>query len=224
MTADQQIELAGIIASAIQSLFWPIVIIFIFIYFGEPLKRFLGNLGELTFKAAGVEATAKKQQAEAATALFPDVENRIRANLESEALIRELKEIVSRENGKRTEGEVSEFLAAVADKTIETIRQENFISVDSRPLAGSSGHVWELPYSQFASVSEFLDNIWFLLRIYDIPSVAYGNKWLLRNTETGKKYQNMGRSWAKKFGKSLDTRSLTDVGIMPGMKLEIISP
>ena len=45
------------------------VLLFILLYFGEPLKQFASSLGEFTFKAAGVEATAKRQQIEAATLL-----------------------------------------------------------------------------------------------------------------------------------------------------------
>ncbi len=50
---------------------WPLVVLFIIVYFRLPLKRFLADLGEFSFKAgaSGLEATAKKHQIEAAALL-----------------------------------------------------------------------------------------------------------------------------------------------------------
>lgn len=221
MTPDQQIKLAEIISSTLQSLFWPGIVLFLILYFGTPLKKFIGSLGELTFKAGGVEASAKKEQlAQAAASLFPDVERKIRANFESEMIVKELKETASRQSTSHTEQDVARLLSSIADKTVETIRRENFITVDPRPLVGISGEVWQFPHSQYATVSDFLDNVWFLLRPYGIPSMRYGIEWLLRDAQTGKLFPNMGRKWAGKFGRSLDTRSLTDVGFIPGIRLE----
>jgi|SRR5215216_1087077 len=50
-------------------LIWPLVLLFVLYYFGGPLKRFLSNVSEITFNFAGVQATAKRQQIEAATLL-----------------------------------------------------------------------------------------------------------------------------------------------------------
>ena len=223
MTPTQQIDLAKVILTFVQSLLWPAVVIFLVFRFGEPLRRFLGALGELTFKAGGVEATARKQQqAEAASSLFADLENKIRANLESEAIVHELKRIASVEAGKRAEEEVTKYLASVADRTVETIRKENFITVDSRPLVGPDGPEWELPASQFATVSEFLDNLWYLLKPWDVIANTYGIKWILRNAETNDEIRNIGRSYARRFGAFSDTRSLVEVGLRPGMRLEAV--
>lgn len=48
---------------------WPFVVLFLVVRFRASLVDFLSSLGELTFKAAGIEATAKRQQVEAAAAL-----------------------------------------------------------------------------------------------------------------------------------------------------------
>jgi CheY-like chemotaxis protein len=50
-------------------LVWPAVAVFMLVRFGPGLRDFFGSLGELTFKAAGIEATAKRRQVEAAVAL-----------------------------------------------------------------------------------------------------------------------------------------------------------
>jgi CheY-like chemotaxis protein len=52
---------------------WPVIILVVFLLLlyksGDSLKKFLENLGEFTFKAGGLEATAKRQQIEAAALL-----------------------------------------------------------------------------------------------------------------------------------------------------------
>ena len=63
------IQTGTLIVELLQTLLWPLVLLFVILYFGKPLKGFVSNLGEFTFKAAGVEATVKRQQIEAATHL-----------------------------------------------------------------------------------------------------------------------------------------------------------
>ena len=49
-------------------LVWPGVVLFTLLRFGPALRAFFEDLSELTFKAAGIEATAKRR-AEVAAAL-----------------------------------------------------------------------------------------------------------------------------------------------------------
>jgi CheY-like chemotaxis protein len=67
VTADQWISLLRVLV-------WPILILFVVVRFGRPIGNFLTNIGELTLKAGGVEATAKRQ--EAAAALGAAIANR----------------------------------------------------------------------------------------------------------------------------------------------------
>lgn len=68
---EQITKLIEVIATLVQALSWPLIVFFILIYFGAPLKKFLSDIGEFTFKAgaSGLEATAKRQQIEAAALL-----------------------------------------------------------------------------------------------------------------------------------------------------------
>ena len=50
-------------------LLWPLILLFVLLYFGKPLQQFANNMREFTFKAPEVEATAKRQQIEVATLL-----------------------------------------------------------------------------------------------------------------------------------------------------------
>jgi CheY-like chemotaxis protein len=63
MNTDQFTKLIEAIASLVQALGWPLLVLFLILYFGAPLKKFLGDVGEFTFKAgaSGLEATAKRQ-------------------------------------------------------------------------------------------------------------------------------------------------------------------
>ena len=74
MTTGQVTALVSAVAQLVGVLVWPFVLLFFLVRFRSALVGFLGNLGEFSFKAAGVEATAKRQQ-EAAVALGAAVAN-----------------------------------------------------------------------------------------------------------------------------------------------------
>lgn len=168
-----------------------------------------------------VEAMQKNSRA-GSEELFPNIENAVRSQLTSSEIVNELTEIVSRKASERMEDEVASVLASVADKTLETIKEESFITIDSRPLVGEDGQIWQIPYNQYSTVSDLLDNLWYLLNEYNIPSMQFGTLWALRDNKTKKVFKEMGRTWAGRHGQRIDTRSLSDVGLIPGMKLEAI--
>jgi CheY-like chemotaxis protein len=69
MTADQVIRLVTAISGLVGVLVWPALILFLAIRFRASLSDFFSHLGEFSFKAPGLEATARRQQVEAAVAL-----------------------------------------------------------------------------------------------------------------------------------------------------------
>lgn len=69
MTANQASSLVSAVAQLVGVLVWPAVLLFFLVRFRGALADFLGNLGEFSVKAPGVEASAKRQQVEAAAAL-----------------------------------------------------------------------------------------------------------------------------------------------------------
>jgi hypothetical protein len=158
--------------------------------------------------------------------LYSTIQSTIRTTLSSEEIVNELTETLSskagKQIGKQVEDEVARILTSAADKTIETIREESFLTIDSRPLVGNDGQIWQIPYDRYNIVSELLDNLWFLLEPYGVPSMQYGVTWMLRDTSSKKTFKNMGRKFAEKFDTPLDTRSLEEVDIVPGMRLEAI--
>ena len=68
MSTDSASSLVSSIAQLVGVLIWPAVLLFFLVRFRGSLADFLNNLGEFSFKAPGVEASAKRQQ-EAAAAL-----------------------------------------------------------------------------------------------------------------------------------------------------------
>jgi CheY-like chemotaxis protein len=59
-------RLLSAVAQLLGVLTWPAVVLFLAICFREPLRSFLGNLGELSLRAGGLEATARSKEAAAA--------------------------------------------------------------------------------------------------------------------------------------------------------------
>lgn len=75
MTADQAIRLVTATSGLLGVLVWPALILFLAIRFRASLSDFFSHLGEFSFKAPGLEATARRQQVEAAAALGAAVAN-----------------------------------------------------------------------------------------------------------------------------------------------------
>lgn len=71
MTIEQSTEIIKSLALLAEALVWPTLVVFLVLYFGKPLRKFLGDIGEFTFKAgtSGLEATARRQQIKAAASL-----------------------------------------------------------------------------------------------------------------------------------------------------------
>jgi CheY-like chemotaxis protein len=122
MTAEQVVALLKSIAELLGVLVWPAVALFVLVRFGPGLREFFGSLGELTFKAAGVEATAKRRQAEAAAALGAAVATSRGAAAETPA-----------EAAERAR-EVAEVVAErVNTRTVREARGSRVLWVDDRP-------------------------------------------------------------------------------------------
>jgi hypothetical protein len=155
--------------------------------------------------------------------LYENLQKTIYSTLSSSEIVNTLTEAVSLKAGERAKEEVTRILASVADKTLETIREESFLTIDSAPLLGDEGEKGQIPYEQYSDVNELLNRIYFLLRPH-VPPYTYGETWLLRDAKSGKIFKDIGRIWAEQQGFSVDRRSLKAIGIVPGMIIEVINP
>ncbi len=69
MKVDDVIRLIDTVTKLLAVLIWPGVAVLILVRFGSSFRDFVANLGELSLKGAGFEASAKRKQVEAAAAL-----------------------------------------------------------------------------------------------------------------------------------------------------------
>jgi CheY-like chemotaxis protein len=122
MTAEQFVALLKVIAELLGVLVWPIVAVFILVRFGPGLREFFGSLGELTFKAAGIEATAKRRQIEAAVAIGGAVAKSPSADSET-----------STETAQRAKDVANVIAERVNERTVREARGMRVLWVDDRP-------------------------------------------------------------------------------------------
>jgi CheY-like chemotaxis protein len=100
---------------------WPVVLLYILNRFRSPLSDFFNSLGEITFKALGVEATAKRQQVEAATALGAAVATRSTDGAQPQDLL---------EDAKAAAGAFSDI---VTPRALRRLAEATVLWVDDRP-------------------------------------------------------------------------------------------
>jgi CheY-like chemotaxis protein len=122
MTVEQLVALLKGITELVGVLVWPAVAIYVLVRFGPGLREFFGSLGELTFKAAGVEATAKRRQVEAAVALGAAVAKSPTADAET-----------STEAAQRARDVADVVAERVNPRTVREARGSRVLWVDDRP-------------------------------------------------------------------------------------------
>jgi hypothetical protein len=151
---------------------------------------------------------------------YSRIEKSIRESLASSSIINEVR--VASRGHSSSEKEISEMMDSVTGEAMEAIKKGSYITVDTRPLLGAKGDVWQVPYNQFLPVSGFIDYVWFSLQPH-MESMTYGITWALRDAKTGKVFKNAGRSWAAEHtDEAYDYRPMASVGIAPGLTLEAV--
>src|SRR2546427_12757183 len=69
MTIDDTVKLLDGVTKLLAVLVWPAILAFVLVRFRTALGEFMTSLTEFSFKGGGIEASAKRRQAEAAAAL-----------------------------------------------------------------------------------------------------------------------------------------------------------
>jgi|GEM_PF-1753470 len=119
---------------------------------------------------------------------------------------------------------VRKGLMEVAEQITEGIRNTSFITVDARKLTGDDNDVYELPAGAFSTLNELTDEIYFSIDRYIHP-FEYGYSWVLRRAEDNSIVKNARMITNTEPGIPIsDERSLEEVGIYPGMVLEVTRP
>jgi CheY-like chemotaxis protein len=69
MSVDEFVKVVEVLTKLLGVLVWPALLAYVLVRFGPALREFFFSVGELSFKGGGFEATAKRKQAEASSAL-----------------------------------------------------------------------------------------------------------------------------------------------------------
>lgn len=152
--------------------------------------------------------------------LYPQIQQSIREALTSQQVVMELSKLIVRE-GDTAQETVTNILSDAATNAEEKILSHAFLTIDTRTFS-TKGHVWQVPYDYYDSISVLLNDIYFTLKP-GVPPATYGITWLLRDRANGQVFKDMGLRYAKKHGKVMDDRTLKAVGIKPGTTLEIFA-
>lgn len=111
---------------------------------------------------------------------------------------------------------------SIAQKITESIKTSSFITINAQPLTGSHD-VFDLPYVAFSSLNALTDEVYFLLENHVGP-FEYGHSWVL-STEDGEVIKNARMITRTPVGVPCsDNRSLKEVGILPGMTINVSKP
>ncbi|MBC7969364.1 MAG: response regulator [Verrucomicrobia bacterium] len=155
MTIDDLIKLLQVFVSLAQALSWQLLILFILIYFGAPLRSFVSNLGEFTFRAgaAGLEASAKRR-IEAGVLLGSA------SALKSSATTDEQPQLPGEEEAKEIATVVSQTLKP---KIAQQLARASVLWVDDNPSDNAhairSLEALGIVFTMSASVQEALEKI-----------------------------------------------------------------
>lgn len=95
-----------------------------------------------------------------------------------------------------------------------------FLTINSCPLLGQAGAIWRAPYGQYRTVAALLNDIWSAMG--KLPPYSYRKQWLLRDQASGALYHEIGTPPSHDGATEADERSLLEVGIVPGMTLEVV--
>jgi hypothetical protein len=74
------------------------------------------------------------------------------------------------------------------------------------------------------TVQELLNFVYFAIAEF-VAAYAYGTEWILRDSESGEVYDEIGTGWADRNLSDLrDGRTLAEAGLYPGARLEAVRP
>jgi hypothetical protein len=205
---------------AVAALLWPILLFVVVLAFGGQIRTVLGRLRRGKVLGQEIELEAIQVDSQQRLLASSVVLTRIERLLSSPELEAKLTKVVASPPGADSTEIVDGVLDVLRSTTSDTVK-EAFVTLDSVPLLGARGGVWEEPYDPSLSVRLFLNNIYFEMRPH-VRAFTYPDGWVLRDRKTGVLFTAMGRPWAHTQGLSEDERSLQQVGIGPGAMFEVV--
>ena len=100
--------------------------------------------------------------------------------------------------------------------------KKSVLRIDSRPLFKEQGRLWEEAFDPTITIRDFLNNLYFAMEPWGLRAFTYGDKWVLKNLDTGETLSSIGTNWARRNGLYEDLRYLPEIGVSGGMTLQVI--
>jgi hypothetical protein len=114
-------------------------------------------------------------------------------------------------------------LGILAAKPQGSIDSSSAVTVDARSFMDDPDALYEFPVSRFKNLSNFLNEIYFLIKTKVTP-FRYGESWVLRDESSGVIIKNSRMIYGDTWGREEpDTRSLSQSGINASARLTIES-
>lgn len=121
MSVDGFVKVVEALTKLLGVLVWPVLLAYVLVRFGPALREFFFSVGELSLKGGGFEATAKRRQAEAASALVA-------------ASIARPNVVQTPESAAREAKEAADVVTdSVTKRVIRRASQSTILWVDDRP-------------------------------------------------------------------------------------------
>jgi CheY-like chemotaxis protein len=117
---DGAAKLLEAVAKLIGVVIWPTALVYVLVKFRSDIGYFVSNMGEMTVKGAGFEATAKRRQSEAGAALVAATVSRPEENATAASTANAAKEAV-------------QAVGDVNARTLRRIEDSRVLWVDDRP-------------------------------------------------------------------------------------------
>lgn len=156
----------------------------------------------------------KKEARPALKELDRQIEEKVKSVLNSDSLLSNM--------GSNSDLQI--ILSQAAESITSQIRSSSFITVDARSFTGSDNDVYEFPTSAFSSLNDLTNEIYYQIN-HVVGPFEYGYSWVIKNSKSGEVIKNARMITGTKPGIPLkDERTLSEVGIEPGIVLEIVRP
>lgn len=122
----------------------------------------------------------------------------------------------------RTLGEVG-ILAGVTLEIINYIpdHMTTDIVIDMSPISNDPSNIKTISWVNYTDITHLLNDIWASIKRNRPPAFTYNKNWVLKDSQSGQLFENIGGYLGDKKD-DMDVRRLDEVGIMPGMRLEVV--
>lgn len=207
------------LVAAIASLLWPIFAFVVLLVYKKQLRNLLDRLRRGKFLGQELELGASATEADVRPLASVAATESLNALLGSKEFQDKIRAIIDKTAGEAKGDAPAQVVETFKNAASEVVRKA-FVQVDTRPLLGSRGDVWEEPYEPGLTVRRFLNRIWSRMTPYVRP-YHYPDGWVLRDRASGRLFTDIGRNFAEMRGQAEDERALSDVGIQAGSFIDV---